>query len=128
VTTQPSTRPDPATADGADAVPAGEGVRRAASARLAELPALPVVDHVAVFEDVHRVLTDALAGLDASEESASGGSAGGSGVPAAAARPGSGVRPGQPPRPGPPSQPSGRSWPADAPLPGGPAASPGGPR
>ncbi|MQA94090.1 MAG: hypothetical protein GEV11_05370 [Streptosporangiales bacterium] len=42
----------------------------AALARLEELGALPVAEHVAVFEDVHRRLAGVLGSLD--EEQASG--------------------------------------------------------
>ena len=36
----------------------------AALARLDDVDELPVVDHVVVYDEVHRLLQDALAGLD----------------------------------------------------------------
>lgn len=67
-----------------------EGVRDA-SARLAALPRLPVAEHVAVFEDVHRLLVGSLAQLDAAD--------GAEQAAPAAARPGPAV-PGPRPAPG----------------------------
>ena len=49
-------------------VPAGpEGVRgavEAARARLAQVPGLPLAEHAAAYDDVHRLLQGALAPLD----------------------------------------------------------------
>ena len=39
-------------------------VTTAATERLAQLAELPVAEHVAVFDEVHRLLQDALATLD----------------------------------------------------------------
>ncbi|MBL7494560.1 hypothetical protein I6A62_42235 [Frankia sp. AgW1.1] len=111
------------------APPAGEDGLRAASARLSELPGLPVAEHVAVFEEVHRLLSGTLAELDAAEGVEG---AGPGGAVAAGARPPGPHRPGQPPRPGAPGQPAGRPWPGGAPgggpRPGPPLPGPGGPR
>ena len=50
---------------GVDAVPeSGDARVDAATARLAELPDLPTADHVAVYDDVHQRLQDALADAD----------------------------------------------------------------
>ena len=46
--------------------PAGEAEVAAAMVRLAALDDLPLAEHVTVFEDVHRLLQDALAVLDGS--------------------------------------------------------------
>ncbi|MBX6390563.1 MAG: hypothetical protein IRZ08_16480 [Frankia sp.] len=59
------TEPEPGPAGHAG--PDDAGVRAAAE-RLAALPGLPVADHVAVFEDVHRLLAGTLAGLDAAAD------------------------------------------------------------
>ena len=48
-------RPEPA---------APTAVATAAAERLARLDGLPVTEHVAVFDEVHRLLQDALATLD----------------------------------------------------------------
>jgi hypothetical protein len=110
-------------------VPTGDSGVRAASARLDELPGLPVAEHVAVFEEVHRMLAGILAELDAADGAEGSGPGG---VVSAGARPPGPARPGQPPRPGVPGQPAGRSWPGAAPgggpRPGPPLPGLGGPR
>jgi hypothetical protein len=62
----------------------GEPRVDAALARLDELEGLPVTEHRAVFEDVHRRLRDVLGELDAGQASAAGQAA--AGQAAAAAR------------------------------------------
>ena len=64
--------PDEAPAD--EDVSAGEGPVATAVARLDSLADLPPAEHVEVYEDVHRVLQDALA--DAAHESGTDGSGG----------------------------------------------------
>jgi hypothetical protein len=77
----PGDEPDVAPAD--EDLVAGQGPVAAAVARLDSLAGLPPVEHVEVYEDVHRVLQDALA--DAAHDSggdgsgADGGGADGSG-------------------------------------------------
>jgi hypothetical protein len=77
-------------------VESGEAGVRAATERLAQLPGLPVAEHVAVFEDVHRLLSGTLADLDAADGGADQTARTGAGQPA---RPGpvqgqqSGARP-----------------------------------
>jgi hypothetical protein len=44
--------------------PAAVAAARAAEERLAELDELPVAAHIAIYDDVHAVLQDALAELD----------------------------------------------------------------
>jgi hypothetical protein len=71
-----------------DGLPAGEqrpvtGEPRvdAALARLDELEGLPVTEHRAVFEDVHRRLREVLGELDASQPQGAGRAAGSAGRP-----------------------------------------------
>ena len=70
--------PDQAPGDGPDEAPAdedlvaGEGPVATAVARLDSLVDLPPAEHVEVYEDVHRVLQDALA--DAAHDSGGDGS------------------------------------------------------
>ncbi|OHV65966.1 hypothetical protein [Pseudofrankia sp. BMG5.36] len=120
--TEPGTPgPDPAPPDETVAGRAGDEGVRAASAGLAALPGLPVAEHVAVFEEVNRLLVGTLAELDASEDAEQGG--------AASARPGGPARPGEPARPGPagaPGRPGGqpRAIPGGLPRPGPPRPGP----
>lgn len=135
MTTEPGTPPpNPATgvdigsggvgSGGVGTGPSGDGLL-AASARLAELPGLPVTDHVAVFEDVHRLLAGTLAELDAADgpEAPAGGRAPGGAAPArtAAGAPAS-------PRPGPSASQPRAPWAGGGPRPGAPRPGPGGPR
>jgi hypothetical protein len=66
----PGDEPDVAPAD--EDLVAGQGPVAAAVARLDSLAGLPPVEHVEVYEDVHRVLQDALA--DAAHDSGGDGS------------------------------------------------------
>ncbi|WP_157488687.1 hypothetical protein [Pseudofrankia sp. DC12] len=127
MTTEPAMPPrELASGPGGGAAPAGEDGLWAARARLGELPSLPVAEHVAVFEDVHRLLSGTLTELDAAEGAEGAGPGGITGGPPTPV-----IRPGQPPRPGTPSRPAGRPWPGGvpgSPRPGPPLPGPGGPR
>ncbi|MBL7502604.1 hypothetical protein I6A84_30735 [Frankia sp. CNm7] len=112
MTIEPGTTPAADSADPVGDVPVGDDGLRAASARLAELPGLPVAEHVAVFEEVNRLLAGTLAELDAAD----GGEPAGS-VPARSGGSGQPARPGQFGRPGPGAAPVGRPRPGP-PMPG----------
>jgi hypothetical protein len=73
----------------------GEPRVDAALARLDELEELPVTEHRAVFEDVHRRLRDVLGELDAGQAPAAGQAAAGQAATRGAAYP---ARPGRPGR------------------------------
>jgi hypothetical protein len=73
--TEPGRTPPPAAGVGTGAgapepgrdAPAARDPLGAAQARLAQLPGLPVAEHVAAFEEVHQLLAGALAALDAAD-------------------------------------------------------------
>jgi hypothetical protein len=64
--------PPPGTADETTGDATGEPRVDAALARLEELEELPVTEHRAVFEDVHRRLSDVLGELEAGQGRAAG--------------------------------------------------------
>lgn len=135
MTTEPGMPPpNPATgvdtgSGGVGSGPSGDGLL-AASARLAELPGLPVTDHVAVFEDVHRLLAGTLAELDAADgpEAPAGGMAPGGAAPARVAAAGTASAAPASPRPGPSQSHPRAPWAGGGPRPGAPRPGPGGPR
>jgi hypothetical protein len=86
----PHTSPAPSAGERPSAT--GEPRVDAALARLAELEGLPVTEHRAVFEDVHRRLSDVLGELDAGQAPEAGRAAAQPARPAQSARPG---RPGR---------------------------------
>jgi hypothetical protein len=73
----------------------GEPRVDAALAKLDELEGLPVTEHSAVFEDVHRRLRDVLGELDTGLQREAGQAPGASGRPGAGSWPGSGSRRGR---------------------------------